>query len=105
MKKLELEEKIITAKHIKEHKKIWNILTYGVLGITIVPQLIFLVLHYIGELVEILNDILGKIQERLRDNIYKLLYYKELPTFKEQHGMTKKEWFAEDDDKKIHYVD
>ena len=33
MKKLELEEKVITAKHLKAHKKVWNILTYGVLGI------------------------------------------------------------------------
>ena len=101
--KLELGEKVITAKKMKEHKIVWNILSYGVLGITIVPQLLFLLLHAIGELVEILNDILGKFQEFLRDNLFKLIYYKELPTFKEQHGMTKKEWYAEDDNEKIYY--
>ena len=103
--KLELGEKVITAKKMKEHKIVWNILSYGVLGITIVPQLLFLLLHMIGEFVELLNELLGKLQETIRDNLFKLIYYNELPTFKEQHGMTKKEWFAEDDNEKIYYVD
>lgn len=102
---IDLKERVIKQKFVNEHKISYNLLTYGLLIVSLPIQLPLLVLCKMGELAEMVESVIGTLQVKLRDNVYKLIHYNKLPTHKELHGITRKEWEQEEENDKIYYVD
>lgn len=93
---MKYKEKIVNQKFLDGHKKVYN-------GIWIVISIPFLIPIFFCRLVSIFERIAEKIEDfivriltKTRDFIFVVIYWKQLPTFQEKYGMSRKEFYEED---------
>lgn len=94
---MKLGEKILVGKIVDKHKKVYKGIAILILIPVLPIQLIMFLFSKLGEVGDFIGGTIGNWLGSIRDNIFKIIFYKELPTYQDRYGMTKKEYFAEND--------
>lgn len=90
---MNLKEKVLLGKIVDKHKKLYKGI-YIVLLIPMLPiQLTMYLFTKIGEIGDFIGGAIANGLSNIRNNIFKIIFYKELPTYMEKYGMTKKEFY------------
>lgn len=89
---MNLKEKILLGKIVDKHKKLYKGI-YILLLIPMLPiQLVMFLFTKIGEIGDFVGGTIASGLSNFRNNIFKMIFYKELPTYQEKYGMTKEEF-------------
>lgn len=92
---MNLKEKVLLEKVVNKHKKLYKGI-YVLLLIPMLPiQLTMFLFTKIGAIGDFVGGAIASGLSNLRNNIFKMIFYKELPTYQEKYGMTKEEFFKD----------
>ena len=90
-------EKILLGKVVDKHKKVYQGI-WMALFLPVFPLVIILrILCELGNLAEKIESFLCGKAEKVRTFLFKVIYWKELPTYQEKYGMTREEFLKEND--------
>lgn len=92
---MNLKEKVLLEKVVNKHKKLYK----GIAILLLIPmlpiQLTMFLFSKIGAIGDFVGGTIASGLSNLRNNIFKMIFYKELPTYQEKYGMTKEEFFKD----------
>ena len=92
---MNLKEKVLLGKVVDKHKKLYK----GIAILLFIPmlpiQLTMFLFTKIGAIGDFVGGTIASGLSNLRNNIFKMIFYKELPTYQEKYGMTKEEFFKD----------
>lgn len=92
---MNLKEKVLLEKVVNKHKKLYK----GIAILLLIPmlpiQLTMFLFTKIGAIGDFVGGTIASGLSNFRNNIFKMIFYKELPTYQEKYGMTKKEFFKD----------
>ena len=92
---MNLKEKVLLEKVVDKHKKLYK----GIAILLLIPmlpiQLTMFLFTKIGAIGDFVGGTIASGLSNLRNNIFKMIFYKELPTYQEKYGMTKEEFFKD----------
>ena len=92
---MNLKEKVLLEKVVNKHKKLYKGIAILLLITMLLIQLTMFLFTKIGAIGDFIGGTIASGLSNLRNNIFKIIFYKELPTYQEKYGMTKEEFFKD----------
>lgn len=93
---MKYKEKIVNQNFLDGHKKVYNGIWIVISIPVLLPIFLLELIYKLGQLAEKIESSIVRILTKIRDFIFVVIYWKQLPTFQEKYGMSRKEFYEED---------